>query len=287
MSERASERPPPTGSPWDDPIEEAALVFLDLEMTGLRPEVDRVIELCAERVEGGRLVARVSTLVRPDSGVHGNEHIHGISREALAAAPTFADLAADVERLLDGAVLVAHGAPWDIAFLEAELARAGCPRSLPHYIDTLTLSRRALALPSHALGALCQELGIAPGHAHRAGDDVHALRAIFGHLKGLLAPATPRDLWHVRVGRRVARPDIVAKAVRAAELGVPVTIRYRAARRPPEELAFQITRVRTDLDPPHVLGYLLVTRSRRELRADRILAIEPSASLSSLKPTAR
>ncbi len=33
--------------------------------------------------------------------------------------------------------------------------------------------------------------------------------------------------------------------------------------------------VRTDLDPPRVLGYLLPSRSRRELRADRILAIEP------------
>jgi DNA polymerase-3 subunit epsilon len=36
----------------------------------------------------------------------------------------------------------------------------------------------------------------------------------------------------------------------------------------------RITDVRTDLDPPRVLGYLLPSRSRRELRADRILAIE-------------
>lgn len=287
MTERASEREPPKGSPWDDPLGDAALVFLDLEMTGLQPEIDRVLELCAERVQGGQVTRRIATLVRPDSGVHGNEHIHGISVEDVATAPSFSALARDVERLLDGAVIVAHGAPWDIAFLEAELARAGQPRELPFYIDTLTLSRRALALPSHALGALCTELGIAPGRAHRAGDDVRALRELFARLTELLAPETPRDLWHVRVGSRVARPDIVAKAVHAAELGAPVTIRYRAARRPPEELPFQITGVRTDLDPPHVLGYLLVTRSRRELRADRILAIEPSVAPPSLKPSAR
>jgi DNA polymerase-3 subunit epsilon len=286
MTKRPSEQEPPSGSPWDDPLGEAALLFVDLEMTGLRPEVDRVLELCAERVQGGRLVDRISTLIRPEPPVHGNEHIHGISRDDVATAPGFSEVVEDVERLLDGAIVVAHGAPWDIAFLEAEFARAGRTRTVPFYIDTLTLSRRALALPSHALSALCKELRIDTGHAHRAGDDVRALRELFQHLIEVLAPKTARDLWHVRVGSRVARPDIVAKAVRAAELGAPVTIRYRAARRPPEELSFQITSVRTDLDPPHVLGYLLVTRSRRELRADRILAIEPSSPLS-FKPSPR
>ena len=53
-----------------------------------------------------------------------------------------------------------------------------------------------------------------------------------------------------------------------------MTVRYRPARRRPEELVFCVTGVRTDLDPPRVLGYLLPSRSRRELRADRILAID-------------
>ena len=57
---------PPPGSPWDDPIDRAPLVFLDLEMTGLRPADDRVIEICAERVEGGVTVGSVASLVRPE-----------------------------------------------------------------------------------------------------------------------------------------------------------------------------------------------------------------------------
>jgi DNA polymerase-3 subunit epsilon len=107
-----------------------------------------------------------------------------------------------------------------------------------------------------------------------------------------LAPRSLRDLWHVRVGRRHARPDIVAAAVVAADLGYPVRVRYRAARKGRaaaaaraaqasdapfgpgvEELEMVVTAVRTDLDPPRVLGYLLPSRGRRELRADRILAI--------------
>lgn len=272
---------PPAGPPWDSAIGEAELVFVDLEMTGLRAETDRVIEICAERTRGAEDVARVETLVRPECGASGNVHVHGIDPAAVAAAPTFAEVSARVEALLDGAVLVAHGAPWDVAFLEAELARAGRPRKIPHYLDTLNLSRRAFALPSHSLSSLCAELGISRARAHRAADDVTALRELWRRVVEVLAPKTPRDLWHVRVGERRARPELVAAAVQACERGEPVRVRYRPARRGQEDLVVVVTAVRTDLDPPRVLGYLLPTRSRRELRADRILSIEAAGGDSS------
>ena len=268
--------PPPAGPPWDLPLSEAPLVFLDLEMTGLRPATDRVIEICAERVRGGVVEETLTSLVRPDCGASGNAQIHGILPADLESAPLFSDLSEKIEHILDGAVVVAHSAAWDVAFLEAELSRAGRPRMIEHYLDTLTLSRRAFALPSHRLSALCDELGIRRERAHRAGDDVEALRAVFDRIMVVLAPATPRDLWHVRIGERHARPDVVAAALRALEGDVPVKIRYRPARRGTEDLTMRITAVRTDLDPPRVLGYLLPARSRRELRSDRILAIEPA-----------
>ena len=289
MTRAASPRreEPPPGSPWDDPIDEAPLVFVDLEMTGLRAATDRVIEVCAERVRGDRVEDRIATLVRPEAGEFGNAHVHGIDPAALVDAPTFSSISGAIDRLLDGAVMVAHAAPWDIAFIEAEMARAGRPRRIPFYLDTLTMSRRAFALPSHSLTALSAELGIARARAHRAEDDVHALREVWKRTVAVLAPKSPRDLWHVRIAERHARPELVAAAVRAAEAAVPVRIRYRPARKgraksagsPPgtaagEDLTVVVTAVRTDLDPPRVLGYLLPSRSRRELRADRILAIE-------------
>jgi DNA polymerase-3 subunit epsilon len=273
--DRAGPGEPPPGSPWDDPIGAAPLCFVDLEMTGLRAADDRVVEVCVERVRGGVVEAMVCSLVRPDGGVFGNAHIHGIEAAEVEGAPAFADLAPEIEAVLKGGILVAHAAAWDVAFLEAELARAGRPRAFTHYLDTLALSRRAFAFPSHRLAALCQELGIARARAHRAADDVAALRAVFTRVAEALAPSTPRDLWHVRVGQRHTRPQILAGALAALEAEVPVTVRYRPAHRAPEALLFQITGVRTDLDPPRVLGYLLPSRSRRELRADRILAIEP------------
>ncbi|HVY49896.1 MAG TPA: 3'-5' exonuclease [Minicystis sp.] len=266
---------PPEGPPWDLRIAEAPLVFVDLEMSGLDPKKDRVLELCLERVVGEKVERRLASLVRPDDAAFGNRHIHGIDPADIAKAPTFADLADDVLALLDGAVLVAHAAVWDVSFLEAELARAGRPRAIRSYLDTLTLSRRAFALPSHRLGALADALGIARVNAHRAEDDVRVLREVFRKILSVLEPTTPRDLWHVRIAERHARPDVVAAAVRACEGELPVLVRYRPARRAPEDVPMRITAVRTDVDPPRVLGYDTVTRSRKDLRADRILAIEP------------
>ncbi len=266
---------PPAGPPWDEPLARAAFAFVDFEMTGLRPERDRVVEVCIERVVGGRVVDRLESLVRPDPPVTGNVHVHSIDAAAVASAPSFAELAPRVEELLDGAVLVAHAAAWDVAFLEAELARAGRPRQVAHFLDSLTLSRRAFVQESHSLAALCAAFGIVRARAHRAGDDVEALRSVFARALVEIGAATPRELWHVRAGERKARPEILAAAIAALERGGEVRVRYRPAGRGAEDLRVVVVGVRTDLDPPRVLGYLLPSRSRRELRADRILALEP------------
>jgi DNA polymerase III subunit epsilon len=283
-SDRTGPREPPPGPPWDLALADAPLCFVDLEMTGLRASEDRVIEICVERVLEGRVVGRVCSLVRPEGGAFGNAHIHGIAPDDVASAPTFAELVARVEEILDGGILVAHAAAWDVAFLEAELHRAARPLRVHHYLDTLALSRRAFAFTSHRLSSLCQELGIARSRAHRAADDVAAMRVVFDRVCAVLSPTTPRDLWHVRVGQRHARPEVLRAAEEALSAARPSLVRYRPAHRAPEALLFQITEVRTDLDPPRVLGYLLPSRSRRELRADRILAIEPIEPIEPAPP---
>jgi DNA polymerase-3 subunit epsilon len=278
MSSEPGHLEPPAGGVWDEPMESAPLVFLDLEMTGLRRDRDRVIEICAARARGGRVEASLESLVKPDCGTFGSAEIHGIEARELETAPGFGAIADSLLQLLEGSVIVAHAAFWDVAFIEAELARIGRPITFPFFLDTLTLSRRAFSFPNHSLSALCSELSIDRKRAHRAADDVAALMQLWPKILDVLVPATPRDLWHVRIGQRRARPAVVAAAVLAAESGAPVRVRYRPARRGPEDLDMRITAVRTDLDPPRVLGYLLASRSRRDLRADRILLIEPIAA---------
>ncbi len=276
--------PPPAGPPWDRPIPETPLAFVDLEMTGLDVSRDRVVEVCIERVVGGERVAVVQSLVNPGERVGGAAHVHGIDAAAVAGAPAFEQIAAAVLDALRGAVLVAHAAAWDVAFLAAECKRAGLALEVDHWLDTLVLARRAFAFQSYSLAALCKELGIDPGRAHRADSDVAAMRAVFARCVEVLAPTTAGDLWDVRVGERRARPTIVLACEAAVKHGLPVAITYRPARRPPESLTMVLLEVRSDLDPPGVVGYQLPGRGRRQLRADRILRVEAPPALAPPEP---
>jgi DNA polymerase-3 subunit epsilon len=242
-------------------------------MTGLDSREDRVVEVCVERCRADGVEQRIETLVRPDTRAGGNVHIHGIDETALTGAPRFADIAERVTALCQGGVLIAHAAAWDIAFLEAELGRCGRAERFPFFLDTLTLSRRAFALPSHALGSLATALELEQKRPHRAGDDVRVLRQVFARIVTALSPATPRDLWHVRVGERRARPEILSACVRAWESNAPVLLTYRPSKKPPNTVEAVVTRVRTDLDPPRVMGYALASRGRFDYRADRILSV--------------
>ena len=281
LSGRAGEAGPPPGSPWDDPLEEAPLVFVDLEMTGLDARRDRVIEVCLVRERGGRVEGELTTLVRPEDlraeAALGAAHVHGIDAASLAGAPSFPEVAGRIRALLEGAVLVAHAAEHDVAFLEAEFARAALPFRVGFALDTLTLCRRAFSLPSYGLAAVAAHLGVSAGRSHRAGDDVETTRRIFRRLVTALSPTSPRDLWHVRVGAGHARPEIVEAAREAMRSGATVALRYRPSRRPPEEYVMRLTEVVDAEEPPRVVGYLVSSRARRELRADRILALEPAA----------
>ena len=257
-------------------MDDAPFAFVDLEMTGLKVGEDRVVEVCVERVRGvekERVEATVSTIVHPGAR-RGNVHVHGIDDDALASAPTFADVAGSICGALRGAIVVAHAAGWDLAFLRDELARAGKADDAPtHAIDTLILCRRAFHFESYALQNVARELGVPVARAHRAADDVTTMRAVWRRLIVELAPKTPRDLWEVRVQERMPRPDIVHALQDALSKGAALEIVYRPARRGAERLTFVVTA----LVPPHAMGYLLPGRGRRELRIDRILRIEHAA----------
>jgi DNA polymerase-3 subunit epsilon len=271
---KRSTTPPPEGPPWDLPVEEAPLALVDLEMTGLDVEKDHVIEVHVERWVGARMERKLSTLVRPPARAGGSAHVHGLDAAALEGAPAFAEVVEEIRAVLEGAILVAHGAEWDVRFLRAEAHRVGAPLALEHWVDTLNLSRRAFSLPSHAMDALCTHFAIERGRAHRAEDDVRALRAVLDRCIEALAPKTARDLWHVRVGKRAVRPEILEACVRAAQSKTPVKITHRPSQKPAQELTMMVTEVRLGEDPPRVVGYEIANRSHRELRADRILAVE-------------
>jgi len=155
-------------------------VVVDVEGNGQRPP--DLVELAAVPIIGGKIGDAQSWLVRPDTTItRMARNIHGITNDAVAAAPTFADIHAAVLDAVADAVLVAHNAHVDVGVLQRKLGDWQCPE----VFDTLKLSRRLRPeLPSHKLGALVDALllgdDLPPGLTpHRATYDALVTARLF------------------------------------------------------------------------------------------------------------
>lgn len=139
-------------------------IVFDTETTGLDPaDGHRLVEFA-----GIELVNRVATgrqlhfHCNPERRMPAEaEAVHGLSDAFLADKPLFTAMADRMLDFMGDAILVAHNAPFDMRFLNAELDRAGRPRiSDARVVDTLELARKALPGAKHSLDALCLRFGI-------------------------------------------------------------------------------------------------------------------------------
>ncbi|MFJ2632207.1 TerD family protein [Streptomyces sp. NPDC087422] len=162
-------------------------VLVDVETSGLRPGRDRVLSLAILRLDGhGRQMGEFSTLFNPGCDP-GPVHIHGLTPARLVGAPTFEEIAPQVEALLGGGVMVAHNAQFDYDFLAHEFARARSFAPVSSRLCTLALNRLiGPATPDLKLGTLAAYYGVRQERAHDARDDV---RVLSGVLRGSLEAA--------------------------------------------------------------------------------------------------
>jgi len=153
-------------------------VLLDLETTGGNAVHDRITEIAAVRIEQGVEVARWSTLVNPGTTISGFiERLTGISNTMVRNAPGFDEVASQLLKLLDGAVLVAHNVRFDHGFLLNELGRMNLPLRVKT-LCTVRLSR--LLYPQfkgHGLDAIMQRHGLVSTARHRAMGDVEVMQS--------------------------------------------------------------------------------------------------------------
>lgn len=138
-------------------------IVLDTETTGLDPaQGHRVIEIgCVELVNRRTTGRRFHQYLQPDREIDpGAVEVHGITSEFLADKPRFADIAAEFLEFITGAELVIHNAPFDIGFLNHELARVegmvGTVSDHCSVIDTLALARQLHSGQKNSLDALCK-----------------------------------------------------------------------------------------------------------------------------------
>lgn len=142
-------------------------IVLDTETTGLEPEQGhRIIEIgCVEMVNRRLSGRHFHQYVRPDRPIDAAAFaVHGISDEALADKPPFADIAPSFLAFVEGAELIIHNAPFDVGFLNHELARLPAEHppleSYCSVLDTLALARDLHPGQRNSLDALCKRYGV-------------------------------------------------------------------------------------------------------------------------------
>ncbi len=163
-------------------LSETTFVFLDLETTGLYPQGgDRVCEIAAVKFQGTKALAKIETLVCPDRPIPPEvSALHHIYDNDVLSAPRFSEIASRVRDFLRGSVLCIYNVPFDLGFINAELARLKEPPLDVPTIDVLELARRSLTLSRYNLATVAEFFTVRPrGQFHRALADAMVTAEIF------------------------------------------------------------------------------------------------------------
>jgi DNA polymerase-3 subunit epsilon len=150
--------------------------IVDCETTNPSPTYGRIIEVAALRVEKGRIVETFHSLINPDRPIQPTiQAITGISQIELEHAPQFHEIAGALWSLLRGAIVVAHNARYDYAFLKHEFLRSH-RRFSATCLDTVALSKALFPdFRHHDLSSLIVRHNLTCPRRHRALDDATAL----------------------------------------------------------------------------------------------------------------
>jgi DNA polymerase-3 subunit epsilon len=141
-------------------------IILDTETTGLEPsEGHRVIEIgCVELVDRRVSQNRYHQYLNPGREIEdGALEVHGISGEFLADKPAFEDVVDDFLAFVAGAELIIHNAPFDVGFIDNELALMGRGDRLADHctvLDTLEMARDLHPGQRNSLDALCKRYDV-------------------------------------------------------------------------------------------------------------------------------
>jgi DNA polymerase-3 subunit epsilon len=144
-------------------------IFLDTETTGFNANLaqnpDRMVEIgCVELVNRKLTGNNLHFYLNPErDSEEGALRVHGLTTEFLSDKPKFASIARELLDFVVDAEIIIHNAPFDLSFLDAELARAG-HQPFKTYVgsvtDTLVMAKEMFPGKRNSLDALCDRLEV-------------------------------------------------------------------------------------------------------------------------------
>jgi DNA polymerase-3 subunit epsilon len=145
-------------------------IVLDTETTGLNPRTgDRIIEVgCVEILNRKLTGNNFHRYINPErDSDEAALAVHGLTTEFLSDKPKFHEIAEELRAFVQGAEIIIHNAPFDLAFLNHEFERLGLPPFVQHcngVIDTLVHAKELHPGKRNSLDALCDRYGISNAH---------------------------------------------------------------------------------------------------------------------------
>ena len=178
----------------------AAFIAFDTETTGLDPASGRIVEIGAVKFDRCGVIARYNVLINPEMPMPEEAgKVNGITDAMLKDKPVIADVFPDFFDFIGTGVLVAHNAPFDINYVNAELKRAGKPPLTNKVVDTRIFAKEILpGLSSYALQDLAVQLGITALEAHRAEDDARVCMELFDKILNRFLKNNPELVEKIR-----------------------------------------------------------------------------------------
>ena len=159
----------------------AEFVAVDTETNGYGGDLCEMTEVGAVLVGGGELHETYDSLVQVERPLsRGIQRFTGITQGMVDGAPPADEVLGELADLLDGRVMVAHNARFDVGVLRQAFERAGLDWPKPPVICTVALARRfAPLVRKRGLASLAGSLGIEVDEVHRALPDALTCARVF------------------------------------------------------------------------------------------------------------
>jgi DNA polymerase III epsilon subunit family exonuclease len=262
------------------PINEVVFTTFDVETTGLETYLgNRMCEIGLSKFCGSEELGAYSSLVNPKRSIPEDIiEIHGITDEMVKYAPGFEVIADKVLEFIQGTVLVAHNAEFDLGFIVKHLHRAKFTIPNNPVVDTLIIARDHFNFPNNCLETIAKSLEIGVEGNHRALKDAEITKGVFQHFLTKLKVETLKELLDLQGGsipfpeiEEVIPSPLVAEAI---ETGRMLSIRYVSKRGKETERIIKPIEVDANKGTEYLIAFCHLQNDQRVFRMDRIKEIK-------------